>query len=659
VGRMSVLVRPAQTARERPARSGRAATWLILAGYVLLAFGMTWRRWVDPASRVPTTDVGISDDVYLSSWSLHYVATALTQGHLPALVTTALNWPRGVNLMWNTSMLLPGIVLTPLTILAGPNASLAVLVTLGFAGSAAALFYVLRRWGVSIWAAALAGAIYGFSPAMRVAAEAHYHLQFAVLPPLIIDAALTLATGRKRTFGIARGTGTDEADGASEADGATAPSVGGISLRWLRSKWARNIYTGIWLGLLIAAQLFIAEELLVDTALAGLLMLIVLVICRPKAVPRRILPVAAGVGVAAVIVFAICGHALFVQFGGPLAEVGSPWHVSRYGNPPSDFVVAPDSMMLHGSNYLLFIQRTGQRIVEYFAYLGWPMLVVVLAAGIVCWRDLRARMAIVTFAVLELLSIGGHGAYLDGWHIQPKYLPWHYLQNLAVLADLLPNRISLLADGAAAVVLACAVDRAWAAARKAQDWRRPAIAGVAAAAIVAAIVPILPQTLATSSLPPVPPGWTQVLARLHLRPGDPVLELPIVNPAWSMEMIAVNDEPYSVVGGYCITPAANKHAAPCDTKLTLTSYQQTTLLRLKLLAYGYPVTNQPSHLTMLAAIEAWRPAAVVTAQGGNSELGRYLLGFFGRPTAHKGSVLAWRLRPGWQRRLPWRSAAAR
>ena len=70
-------------------------------------------------------------------------------GRLPDLVTTALNAPQGINLMWNTSFLLPGVVFAPLTLAIGPQATLTVLLTLGFAGSAATMFWVLRRWGAS------------------------------------------------------------------------------------------------------------------------------------------------------------------------------------------------------------------------------------------------------------------------------------------------------------------------------------------------------------------------------------------------------------------------------------------------------------------------------------------------------------------------------
>src|SRR5205823_9261283 len=96
----------------------------------------------------------------------------------------------------NTFMLLPGALLTPVTLLLGPQTALNVFMTAGFAGSSLAMFAVLRRWEVSGPAAALGGAVYGFSPAVLHSAIGHYDLQFAVLPPLIIHVVLRLATGR-------------------------------------------------------------------------------------------------------------------------------------------------------------------------------------------------------------------------------------------------------------------------------------------------------------------------------------------------------------------------------------------------------------------------------------------------------------------------------
>src|SRR5215813_816602 len=159
----------------RPVRINAAA---VIAGcYLAGALAVTWRLWADPASRVAPGNMGDADAF---AWYLRYAATAVSHGRLPALVTTALNAPQGVNVMWNNFMLLPGMLLAPLTLWFGPQVSLTLMTTLGFAGSAAALFYVLRRWGVSTGAAAIAGAVYGFSPALLHSAINQYNLQFAV-----------------------------------------------------------------------------------------------------------------------------------------------------------------------------------------------------------------------------------------------------------------------------------------------------------------------------------------------------------------------------------------------------------------------------------------------------------------------------------------------
>src|SRR5215471_13866664 len=208
-----------------------------LAGAILL----TWRLWADPASRFVAPNAGDAD---LFGWYLRYAATAVSHGHLPALVTSAMNAPTGVNLMWNTSLLLPGVLLTPVTLLLGPQVSLTILTTAGFAGSASALFWVLRRWQVSTRAAALAGAVYGFSPAMLHSALGHYDLQFAVLLPLIIDAGLCVAVGPLPSL-------------PARPAPALIPAV---------------VRDGTRLGLLLAAQLFISEEMALITAIAGVLL---------------------------------------------------------------------------------------------------------------------------------------------------------------------------------------------------------------------------------------------------------------------------------------------------------------------------------------------------------------------------------------------------
>src|SRR5215471_10642174 len=261
MGLVPPAVEIAAAAEGQASRARDRARWLVLSGYLVAAVVLTWRLWASPAGRVQAGD---PHDVDLFAWYMRYAATAIAHGRLPALFTTALNAPTGVNVMWNTSLLLPGTLLTPVTLLAGPQASLTVLLTLGFAGSAASLFWVLRRWGASTGAAALGGAVYGFSPALINSGIGHYHLVFAVLPPLIIDALLRILTGR-----------------------------------------GHPVVAGAWLGLLAAAQLFTGEELLADTALAALVLMVVLAASHPRSVRGRARDVASGIVTSVAVVLLI------------------------------------------------------------------------------------------------------------------------------------------------------------------------------------------------------------------------------------------------------------------------------------------------------------------------------------------------------------------
>ena len=105
---------PPPAAERPPARAGNRAQWLIAGCYLLAAVAVTWRLWADPAARAQAGDTA---DVDLFAWFLRYDAVAVAHGHLPALFTTAMNAPRGINLMWNTSFLLPGPAASRLRIL--------------------------------------------------------------------------------------------------------------------------------------------------------------------------------------------------------------------------------------------------------------------------------------------------------------------------------------------------------------------------------------------------------------------------------------------------------------------------------------------------------------------------------------------------------------
>jgi hypothetical protein len=570
-----------------PSRHGVRAQGLILGCYLAGAIAVTWHLWADPAGRMQAGDV---QDVNLFAWFMHYSAAAVSRGHLPALVTKALNRPRGINMMWNTAYLLPGIALAPVTLLAGAQVSLTVVLTLSVAGSAASLMWVLRRWGASLGAAALGGAVYGFSPALLNSGTGHYQLVLAVLPPLIIDRALRIVTGR-----------------------------------------GRPVRDGVWLGLLAAAQLFIGEEMLIYTAVAGLLLAAVAAAGRPRSVPGRVRDGAPGLATGGAVALVICGYPLWVQFRGPLRE-----HSVLYGSWSGNlafFVDPSGSLLFHTRSSAAVVAGYPLGLPEELSYLGWPLIIVLIVAAVCFWPDARVRAAAVTCAVLELCNLGGGVLAIRGFRLSGSFLPYHWLQGLPTMAQVLPDRFCILGAGAAGAVLAFSLDRARAAVPPTWRWR-----AVPAAVAVLAVLPLIPLPYQTDPVPAVPAGWQEAFARLRLPPNAPVLVVPvtIIGHTDVMRWEADTGEPSSMVGGYFQGPSKTGQAV-----FGLGSVQPAATF-LNLLWLGKERVRPGATAMVRSALAYWRPAAIIAITRPGSPLERLLAGLAGRPTFRAGQVIAWR-----------------
>jgi hypothetical protein len=607
---------PVAGERARPLSDRRTVT---LAGvyYLLAALAVTLWLWRDPASR---TVAGNPNDADQFAWFFRYDAAAIAHVRLPDLVTAAMNAPQGVNVMWNTFMLLPGMLLAPVTLLFGPQASLTLLMTAGFAGSATAMFAVLRRWQVSVAGAALGAAVYGFSPALVHSAMGHYDLQFAVLPPLIVDAGLRLATGR-----------------------------------------ARAVRGGIWLGLLVTAQVFITEEILFDTALAGVLVAAVLAVSRPRQVAGRVKTLAAGLGIAACVTAVIAGYPLWLQFFGPLSQQGSPFTADFYKNDLAGLVVPSSLMLFHTAGSAAAAARFQGHLPEYLGYLGWPLLVVLVLAAIRFWRLLPARACAVAWAGLGVFSLGG--TLLAGGHEHAFIeLPWYWLQGLPVLSAALPDRFSIVADGAAAALLAFSADAAAAALAAYAASRLPRLASGrrAAAAVMCcallAILPLVPRPLPAAAATALPPGWSAVFADLRLPASANVLAVPIPMSGFTepLRWQADTGQPGRLVGGYFMGPDGDGHAYTDGRGLSQAGrylnfmwaespggLPSSVAASMNPASAGYIAVRAVTPGQMLAQIAAWRVTAVVAVAARNSVLGDYLTGLLGPPTVAVGDVLAW------------------
>lgn len=563
---------------------------LVCCAYLAAAIALNWRLWLGLGTMSPVGDPGPADND-LMAWFMRYTADAIAHGHLPALVTTALNAPRGIDVMWNTSVLFPAVALTPVTLLGGPLASLTVFATLGYAGSAAAMYWLLRRHGASVLAGVLGGAVFGFSPGMVSAGLAHYQIQFAVLVPLMIEAVLSIITGP-----------------------------------------GSPLLAGAWLGVLAAAQLFTGEEMVSNVAIVSLVLVAVLGVSRPSAVRARLRGTAIGLAVAAAVALLLCARALWTEFRGPLAEHGSPWPIAKFGNGLGAFVNPQAQLVFHTTSSAAYAASHGADSAEYLAYLGPPLLILVAVVTIWYWRDLRVRAAGVIWAVLEALSLG----------VSSPLLPFHWLQSLPLLGDMLPSRMSLLADGAAAAVLAFGLDLARSAVpRTAGPLRRAAPVVI----VLLAILPLVPRPVAAIPGAKVPAGWDAVFSRLNLPSNASALVVPVPYSHQGEAMLwqADTGQPGELVAGWFLGPNPAGRAA--------TSYwgPRFTVGAVRCLDALWQGTAPGSGCAtdVRSALNYWHPAAVVADTGPHTPLGQFLSKLLGKPAVQERQVLAWRgARPG-------------
>lgn len=584
---------------------------IILACYLLGAFYVTHRLWINPAGRWQTGDI---EDVDQATWFMRYSATAIEHFRLPALVTTTMNAPHSVNLMWNTSLLLPGTIMTPITLLFGPQASLTVLLVIGFAGSAATMYYVLRHWQASQLAAALGGALYGFSPALVQSGIGHYSLVLGIIPPLLVDRVLRIATGRGKPL--------------------------------------RN---GLWLGVLAAAQVFVSEEALVDATIASAILLVVLAICRPRDVLSRLRPLAIGLGAAAIPGLVLAGRAIWVQFHGVVVRDASATVTIMYngrwtnlGTLPYAFVTPSKFVLFHSVYTAYSASNYPQPTPEYLAYLGVPLIVLLLAAIVVFWGNLPVRVAGITCVALEWLGLGATQINPKAVTLPGFLLPWTYLQHLPVISGLVPDRLCIIADAAAAAVLAFALDLARKSEGPFAKWEYGG--RFAIGAVVVALLFIVPAAYSIAPVNPVPSGWKATFTALHVKPDTRVLVAPFPNAATSfvIRWTATAGAPTTMIGGDFIAP----DEPPLESRAGRAALNPTACYlaylsgQVPLGQITPPCTSTPTRPTtaqIRADLAAMKPQDVVAAATPSSKLGQFLISILGRPTTQIGQVLGWRL----------------
>ena len=404
------------------------------------------------------TIVGNTGDPSIFIWSLQWLPFALSH-HLNPLVTDYLHYPGGANLMWNTSILFPALVLTPVTDLFGPIVSYNVLTVLGMSLSGWCAFLAVsrysRRW-ISAW---VGGLVYEFSPFMMTQITGHAHLFVAVFPPLLVLLVDEILVRRRHPAWL----------------------MGGL------------------LGLAAACQLLTGTELLAISGLMAIPALITLAVVF-RAQLRERLPDALRAAGCALATFAVlAGYPLYILLLGPQRVSGA---LQGFG-----YVARPTSFLIPSYFELISGPST---ILDSSVYIGIPLLILVVAVAVGMRRRIAVVTAAVTLVCAMVLALGGnltlHGVATG------IPLPWVVAQNLPVLDNVLPVRIMIAGYLALAVLLAVFLDQVLTAPLR---WR---VAGLAAAA--AALIPLIPTLPVSSAQFVIPAFFTDGSAQRLAQTGS-------------------------------------------------------------------------------------------------------------------------------------------
>jgi hypothetical protein len=560
-----------------------APPMLAVAGFLALAVWLLGSTWRSPTTR---TLGGALGDPGVFTWFLRWTPFAVGR-HISPFYSDWLNHPTGVNLMWNTWVPLPGLLLAPLTHAFGPVLSLNVLLTLAYGLSAWSAYLAIHRYVPNHGAAAAGGLVYGFSPVMIGHAH-HPNLILVFLLPwlfVLVDEVV------------------------------------------VRQRWS-PVWLGAVLGLVAAAQLLIGEELLVATGLLAAVLVVVLAVMYPREVPGRAGYAAAAVAVSLLVFAPLAYLPLKAQLTGP-ARVHSDITPEARGSSDLLAVITPNRLSAIAPEAAI---RLGDRFTgTKDAYLGVPILLVALAVLVARWGSLVVRAGFAMLAVCLLLSLGAR--LRVGGRPTGVPLPWTAVEGVPLVQNMVPSRLAVFTALFAGLLLAAALDGLW----SGGGWALRGLAVLTALVVLAALAPLEP--FRAQPVAATPPFFTGGAVRALPRDG---VALVVPFPRRGRTNVAMVWQAqagmwFKMPGGYFVGPdpgGGTRHDAPPTT---------TSVVLNRIQRGRRPPDLTPALRRKISRdFASWRVASVVLGPMDNREAMRgFLSDLLGRPPASTGGVAVW------------------
>ncbi|MFI5936248.1 hypothetical protein [Actinoplanes sp. NPDC051494] len=573
----------------------RSLTWrdvLAISTYIAVSLFVTGPLWLNLDHELTNNP----PDQAFFEWMLAHGARVVTDGVYP-FFSDRMNYPDGVNMMANTSVLAVSLPMTPVTVLFGPHVSFNAFITLGLAATGISWYLVLSRRFVTSRLAAWVGALFAtFAPSMIAHAGGHPNIVSQFLVPLIIWRTLELR------------------------------------------RPGRAVRNGLVLAGLLVWQAFINLEILFMTAVALGLFCVVMAVARRRE-RAELFAFLRALGVAAGATLIALAYPLGVQFFGPQAYHGLPDGVRGFGADLGSFTAYAQSSIAGNS---LTAGRLAQNAAEQNAFFGWGL--VILFAGLVVW--MWRSVAVMTVAGIAVffgaLSLGPvirvNGVDTDVAGI------WSALHSVPVLNSVVPTRWALAIAPMVAIVLALGCQKA-AELMDAQPAARGPVRVAMITAVAMALVPLAPTPLPTTPMEPVPEFVTAGTWKQYVDDDHTMVTLPLPDAGYPdpMRWSAYTGQDLRIASAYALLPNKNP-LDPADRYAVFAPPWRPTSGLMASIKMGNPtpeITDTRREMT-LADLRYWKAGVVVlTPQVRDIEMLRAMTDLLGFQPTWTGGAWIW------------------
>ncbi len=353
-----------------------------------------------------TIFIGTPGDSQQFMWYLGWFWHAVFNGQNP-FISMQVNYPSGINLMQNTSIIAEAIIFGPLIYLVNTTFTYNLMMAISIFTTAYIGFLLLGEIGIRYWLAVFGGILFEIMPYTWAQALGHANLVMSWPVFAVMLVVVRILKGKSKS-----------------------PKVSGI-------------LAGIFLVIEFYTSLEVFTTFILIGGIAILLYMIVMGrLNKRNATPNiKILLIYTGISL---FVFAIPG--LLIYFFGPyrpnLDALVQPFGV--YVNDLISFILPTPIYALHDKVTTFVSTFYTGNYSEDDGYLGIYTIILMILSAQSMWKSRFYRLILFVLLIVILLSMGPSLHILGN---QTKLsLPWVLIQHIPILRDVLPSRLMLYGD---------------------------------------------------------------------------------------------------------------------------------------------------------------------------------------------------------------------